>query len=82
MKIKRTLKWSALALLLVLLGGFEFAYWSSTNNCGRKIPPTAERMRAIQYCEYGPPDQVLKLAEVEKPAPNDTQVLTRTPPWS
>src|SRR5947209_10444527 len=77
MKIKRTLKWSALALLLVLLGGFEFAYWSSTNDCGHSIPAGAELMNAIRYCEYGPADKVLKLERVEKPLPNDKQILVR-----
>jgi len=77
MKIKRTLKWSAPAILLVLFAWFEFAYWTSTNDCGRKIPPGAQLMKAIKYCEYGPPDAVLKLGQVEKPAPNDNQVLVR-----
>jgi len=77
MKIKRTLKWSAPAILLVLFAWFEFAYWTSTNDCGRKIPPGAQLMKEIKYCEYGPPDAVLKLGQVEKPAPNDNQVLVR-----
>ncbi|MEY2479158.1 MAG: hypothetical protein QOI04_85 [Verrucomicrobiota bacterium] len=34
-------------------------------------------MRAIKYCEYGPPDRVLKLERVEKPVPNDNQILVR-----
>src|SRR5207248_3547571 len=76
MKIKRILKWSALAILLILFAWFEFAYWTSTNDCGRSIPAAAERMKAIVYCEYGSPD-VLKLEDVEKPVPNDDQVLIR-----
>src|SRR5947199_1690480 len=77
MKIKRVLKWSALGIRLVLVTAIQFAYWTSTNDCGRSIPPGAERMKAIRYCEYGPPDAVLKLEQVEKPVPNDDQVLVR-----
>src|SRR5256714_7062976 len=77
MKIKRTLKWSALAIFLILFAWFEFAYWTSTNDCARSIPAGAERMKAIRYCEYGSPDDVLKLEQVEKPVPNDNQILVR-----
>jgi NADPH:quinone reductase-like Zn-dependent oxidoreductase len=76
-KVRRIIKWSALLLLAVLFAWLEFAYWSSTNDCGRSIPDGAERMKAIRYCEYGAPDDVLKLEQVQKPAPNDNQVLVR-----
>ena len=33
-------------------------------------------MKAIRYCEYGSPD-VVKLHQVEKPVPNDNQVLIK-----
>jgi NADPH:quinone reductase-like Zn-dependent oxidoreductase len=79
MKIKRILKWSArailLALILTLLVGF-IAYWRSTNECDRKTGAPANPMKAIVHCEYGSPD-VLKLEQVEKPVPNDNQVLVR-----
>lgn len=34
-------------------------------------------MHAIRYCEYGSPDDVLKLEQVEKPVPNENQILVR-----
>jgi NADPH:quinone reductase-like Zn-dependent oxidoreductase len=76
-KIKRVIKWSLLTLLVVLVIWFQIAYWTSTNDCGRSIPAGAERMKAIRYCEYGSPDDVLKLEQVEKPVPNDNQILVR-----
>jgi NADPH:quinone reductase-like Zn-dependent oxidoreductase len=80
MKIRRMLKWPGRVLMVVFLTltGWGFiAYWSSTNDCGRSIPAAAERMKAIKYCEYGAADAVLKLEQVEKPVPNDNQILVR-----
>jgi NADPH:quinone reductase-like Zn-dependent oxidoreductase len=80
MKIGRTLKWIARAflfvLILVFLWGF-IAYWTSTNDCGRSIPAGVELMKAIRYCEYGAANDVLKLEQIEKPVPNDNQILVR-----
>src|SRR5436305_12070688 len=76
--LKRVLKWSIRAILLVLilafLAGF-IAYWRSTNDCDRKTA-LVNPMKAIRFCEYGSPD-VLKFEDVEKPAPNDDQVLIK-----
>ena len=77
MKLKRILKWSVAIVFLGLVLFTFVAYWTSTNNCGRSIPAGAELMKAVRYCEYGPPDDVLKLEQVEKPGPNDNQILVR-----
>ena len=79
MKLKRILKWTApavlLALILAFLVGF-IAYWRSTNDCDRNTGAPANPMKAIVNCEYGSPD-VLKFEDVEKPVPNDNQLLVR-----
>ena len=77
MKVRRILKWTVVVIFLGVVGLITVSYWTSTNDCGRSIPAGAERMEAIKYCEYGPPDKVLKLEQVEKPVPNDNQILVR-----
>jgi NADPH:quinone reductase-like Zn-dependent oxidoreductase len=79
MKLKRILKWSAatilLALILSIFTGFV-AYWRSTNECDRNTGALANPMKAVLHCEYGGPD-VLKVEDVERPVPNDNQLLVR-----
>jgi NADPH:quinone reductase-like Zn-dependent oxidoreductase len=71
---KRVLKWSVLVILLALLVWFEIAYWTSSNDCSRTAAPN-NPMKAIVYCDYGLPN--LKLEDVEKPVPNDDQLLVK-----
>lgn len=72
---KRFLKWSLLTIfVLLVLGGFV-AYWTSTNDCAGYSSTPANPMKAIVYCDYGVAN--LKLEEVEKPVPNDDQLLVR-----
>jgi NADPH:quinone reductase-like Zn-dependent oxidoreductase len=52
------------------------AYWMSTNDCDRSSAAPNNPIKAIVHCEYGSPD-VLKLEDVEKPVPNDNQLLVR-----
>ena len=74
MKLKRILKWSAGIILLALVAWVEVAYWTSTNDCDRTSSPS-NPMKAIVYCDYGLTN--LKLENIEKPTPNDDQVLVR-----
>src|SRR6266446_1720464 len=71
---KRILKWTVGVILVVLLVWFEIAYWTSSNDCGYTATPT-NPMKAIINCDYGLAH--LKLENVEKPVPNDDQVLVR-----
>jgi NADPH:quinone reductase-like Zn-dependent oxidoreductase len=79
MKLKRLLKWTTRILLIVffaLTGWGVIAYWTSTNECDAKTGAPANPMKAIRFCEYGSPD-VVKFDDVEKPVPNDNQVLIK-----
>jgi NADPH:quinone reductase-like Zn-dependent oxidoreductase len=73
--IKRILKWTVSLILLASLIWFEIAYWTSTNDCDQKTGAPTNPMKAITYCEYGLTN--LKIQEIEKPIPNDDQILVK-----
>src|SRR5438094_1182811 len=75
MKLKRVLKWSASVILLALVVWVFIAYWMSTNDCNRNAATPSNPMKAIVNCEYGVGN--LQLRELEKPSPNDNEVLVR-----
>ncbi len=75
MKLKRILKWSASVIFAGLVLVTFIAYWMSSNDCDHR-PTPSHPMKAITHCEYGGPD-VLKVEEVEKPVPNDNQLLVK-----
>src|SRR5436853_999104 len=75
MKVKRVLKWSAGVIFLALVLWLFIAYWTSTNDCDRNAAAPSNPMKAIMNCEYGVDN--LQLRELEKPTPNDNEVLVR-----
>ena len=79
MRIKSILKWTLrlvlIALLLAAIAIF-IAYWRSTNDCERYSAAPANPMKAVIHCEYGKPD-VLEVKDLEKPTPDDNQLLVR-----
>src|SRR2546421_3520517 len=75
MKVKRVLKWSAGVIFLALVLWLFIVYWTSTNDCDRNAAAPSNPMKAIMNCEYGVDN--LQLRELEKPTPNDNEVLVR-----
>src|SRR5438093_3532898 len=77
--MKRILKWIVRIVFVLLIVAFLLvfvAYWRSTNDCDKKnaAAPT-NPMKAIVYCDYGVAN--LKLEDIEKPVPNDDQILVK-----
>ncbi len=76
--LKNILKWTSLLILFALFAGvilIFIAYWRSTNDCDRNPAAPTNPMKAIVYCDYGLAN--LKLEDVEKPVPNDDQILVK-----
>jgi NADPH:quinone reductase-like Zn-dependent oxidoreductase len=77
--LRRLLKWLAGTILVVLLLAFIttfIAYWRSTNECEKKnAAAPSNPMKAIVRCDYGLAN--LKVADIEKPAPADDQILVK-----
>jgi NADPH:quinone reductase-like Zn-dependent oxidoreductase len=77
--MKRIFKWLFRIVLALSVLAFIFvfiAYWRSTNDCDRKTAAAPSNpMKAIVYCDYGLTN--LKLQDIEKPTPNDDQLLVR-----
>lgn len=73
---KRIVKWSAGVIFVALVLVTFIAYWMSTNDCYRSSAAPKIPIKAVVHCEYGSPD-VLKLEDVEKPVPNDDQLLVK-----
>src|ERR1041385_3326168 len=76
--MKRILKWIFRIVLVLLVFAFLWvfvAYWRSTNECDRKTVAPANPMKAIVRCDYGLAN--LKLEDIEKPAPDNDQILVK-----
>ncbi len=75
MTIKRLIKRGLILVLIGLILWLFIAYWMSTNDCNRNAATPGNPMKAIVNCEYGVEN--LQLRDLEKPSPNDNEVLVR-----
>src|SRR5207248_8334931 len=73
--MKRILKWTLGLIFLAMVIWFQIAYWTSTNDYDRQTAAPNHPMKAIVYSDYGLSN--LKLENIEKPVPNDDQILVK-----
>src|SRR5882762_3642268 len=76
--VKQILKWTGIVVLFAALVSSLWlfvAYWISTNDCNRYTTIPTNPMKAIVNCEYGVEN--LQLRDLEKPSPNDNEILVR-----
>jgi NADPH:quinone reductase-like Zn-dependent oxidoreductase len=75
-RLKRIIKWTAATIFFVLTVWIFVAYWTSTNDFAARTASPAHPIKAILKAEYGVPDG-LKFVDIEKPTPNDKQILIK-----
>jgi len=75
MVLKRIAVWGGGIIAVAFLALF-IAYWMSDNDCDSRPAGQGDRMKAVIYCDYGPPD-VLRVEDLAKPVPGDGQLLVR-----
>ena len=73
--MKRFFKWFFSLVLIAVVAWFAYAYATSTNDCEQQTSSPKTPVKAVVSCEYGVAN--LKLADIEKPTPNDDQILVR-----
>src|SRR3954453_23847479 len=74
--LKWIAKWTSIVILAAALVGGVLCfvgYWRSTNDCDGNAATPTHPMKAIRKCEYGS----LTLRDVEKPTPNENQILVK-----
>jgi len=76
-KLRRVLAWTGLAIPIAALLALAVGYVRSDNDCETTLNASPRRpMQAALRCEYGTAD-VLRIVEVETPAPGDQEILVK-----
>ena len=73
-RIRRVLRW-VFYLIILLIGVFAIYAWA-TGARQEPIETGEPHMKAVVYTDYGSPD-VLEIRDIQKPVPNDDQVLVK-----